>query len=40
MTPAVHALLMAAKEPKQSLPEFLREAALTVALMRMDASQS
>ena len=35
----VSSLLAAAKPERQSMPEFLREAALTVALQRLEASQ-
>ena len=39
MTPAVRTMLEAAKAPKQSMAEYLREAGLTVALQRLEASQ-
>lgn len=39
MTPAVKQLLVAAKAPKQSLPEFMRECALAVALERLEVTQ-
>lgn len=40
MTPAVKTMLEAAKDPKQSMGEFLREAGITVALLRLEAPQS
>jgi len=40
MTPAVSSMLHAAKDPEQSMPEFLREAGITVALLRLESSQS
>ncbi len=40
MTPAVKTILEAAKEPKQSMAEFLREARSTVALLHLKAGDS
>lgn len=40
LSETVSGLLSSAKPEKQSMPEFLREAALTVALQRLEASQS
>ena len=40
MTPAVKTMLEAAKDPRQSMAEFLREAGITVALLRLESSQS
>ena len=40
LSPSIRDLLEAAKPARQSMPEFLREAALTVALQRLEASQN
>ena len=40
MTPAVRAMLEAAKAPRQSMAEFLREAGVTVALLRLESGNS
>ena len=40
MTPAVKAMLEAAKAPRQSMAEFLREAGVTVALLRLESGNS
>ena len=40
MTPAVEAMLDAAKAPRQNLAEYLREAGVTVALQRLESNQS
>jgi len=40
LSPTVKGLLDAAKPERQSMPEFLRECALTVALQRLEASQN
>ena len=40
LTGAVQSLLEHAKPDKQSMVAFLREAAVTVALQRLDASQN
>ena len=40
MTPAVAEMLEAAKAPRQSLAEYLREAGVTVALQRLESTQS
>ena len=40
VSPTVMDLLEAAKPAKQSMVEFLRECALTVALQRLEASQN
>jgi hypothetical protein len=39
LTPAVLSLVNAAKAEKQSVVNFLKEAAVTVALQRLEASQ-
>lgn len=39
MSPAVRAMLEGAKPQVQSMAEYLREAGLTVALQRLEASQ-
>lgn len=40
LSSTVKGLLEAAKPERQSMPEFLRECALTVALQRLEASQN
>ena len=40
LTPTVQDLLEHAKPVKQPMPEFLREAAITVALQRLEDSQN
>ena len=40
LSPTVSGLLEQAKPERQSMPEFLREAAITVALQRLEASQN
>jgi len=40
LTPTVQNLLEHAKSETQSMPQFLREAAITVALQRLEDSQN